>query len=438
MKIMQWTVLVGILTVPLTICAQIPIKQEDTKQLEQDVLRFNRLLQVIRHDYVHPTSEHKLLENAMQGMASGLDPHSNFLAREDLQELQTTTTGQFSGLGIEIAGSNGVIQVVAPLEDGPAYKAGIRSGDLIVRINRSAVQGMSLREAIKKMRQSVGSIVDLSIIRKGKKTPFTVKVPCQNIHIHSVRGQELQPGFDYIRINSFQAETPSELTKLIKKFQEKSTIKGLVLDLRDNPGGLLTTAAEVANTFLDTKQIAYKKLIVYTQGHANDANIKIYAKPNALLPTTPMVVLINQGTASGAEIVAGALQDNHRAVILGTKSFGKGSVQTVIPLDESSAIKLTTALYYTPAGRSIQAKGIVPDVLVEKLKIDTTDQVGDIYLQESELNGHLDESAHTKETAKIQNNTLDLDLAHRDYQLFEALNILKGLSVLDSSNSRNG
>lgn len=408
-------------------------KSEDS--LSKDVLRFNRELQIIKTEYVKPTSEHQLLQNAMQGMANGLDPHSGFLDADDLKDLQTATTGQFSGLGLEVAMEEGLLHVVTPIDDGPAQKAGIKSGDWILRINNVPIQGLTLREAVKKMRGEKGTAIHLTLLRKGLHNPFTVDLKREIIHVRSVKGRLLEPNLAYIRISSFQESTRKDLNKLINQLQhkQKTPLKGLVLDLRNNPGGLLTAATDVANAFLDPKKMKYNQLIVYTEGQTPEANMKIAARPNDQIYKDALIVLINQGSASGAEIVAGALQDNQRAVILGTKSFGKGSVQTVIPIDDASALKLTTALYYTPAGRSIQAAGISPDITLDELKVNTLDEdpINPIYLHESELKGHLNNGdTVAKNIFEMPMTITANDLVKNDYQLFEAFNLLKGMVVL--------
>lgn len=413
------------------------LQQQQQDKLSQDVVRFNRELQIIKHEYVQTTSEHELLQNAMQGMASGLDPHSSFLDADDLKDLQTATTGQFSGLGLEVAMEEGLLRVVTPIDDGPAQKAGIKSGDWILRINKSPIQGLSLREAVKKMRGQKGSSIQLLLVRQGIHKPLMVNLKREIIHVQSVKGRLLEPGYAYIRINSFQKSTRNDLDKLVSKLQQhqKTSVKGLVLDLRNNPGGLLSSAADVANAFLDPKKMQFNQLIVFTKGQSPEANMKILAKANNQIYAGTLIVLINQGSASGAEIVAGALQDNKRAVILGTKSFGKGSVQTIIPLDGITALKLTTALYYTPSGRSIQASGISPDITLDELKVNTLDEnpADPIYLHEAELKGHLKNGNITQKTIFSPSTITNSDLVKDDYQLFEALNLLKSMVVLQET-----
>lgn len=414
----------------------------------QDVQRFSAAVQVIKKYYVEPVPDQKLFENAIRGMMEGLDPHSNFLDADDLRDLKDATTGEFSGLGIEITMENGLIKVISPLDGSPAQKAGIKPGDLIVLIDNTPVKGMTIRDAVKKMRGKKGSSVTLAIVRKDEPKPIKLKLVRDDIKVPSVKGKMLEDGYGYIRIGSFQTTTAAMLEKTVNdlKAQSKGELKGIVLDLRNDPGGLLDSAIKVSDDFIDAPAKNGNDLIVYTKGRINGTETKVNATPGDILNGAPMVVLINEGSASGSEIVAGALQDHKRALIVGTKSFGKGSVQTVIPLDSTSAIKLTTALYYTPSGRSIQAEGINPDVVVPELKVTTADKAEDNIdaVKEANLTGHLLNAKATKTTTTTttpgsssttvpDKNTVVLpagtDLSTTDFQLFEALNILKGLVV---------
>ncbi len=393
-------------------------------KLPLDELRsFADVFNHIRLSYVEEIDDKTLLENAIRGMLSGLDPHSSYLDAKSFDDLQVSTSGEFGGLGLEVGLENGYVKVISPIDDTPAEKAGIESGDLIIQLDNKPVKGMSLNEAVKLMRGKKGSDIELTIVREGIRQPFDVTVTRDIIKVVSVRSKTLEEGFGYVRIAQFQSKTGSEFRKAIEKLKTKDTpMKGLVVDLRNNPGGILQSSVEVADTLLE------EGLIVYTEGRLNDSHSEYSATPNDLTDGAPVVVLINGGSASASEIVAGALQDHHRAVIMGTDSFGKGSVQTVVPLSEKHAIKLTTARYFTPNGRSIQAQGIVPDIVVERAKIETIKTRERI--TEADLQGHLsstngDESDREKRQDKAKDG-----LFNSDNQLYEALNLLKGLNIL--------
>jgi carboxyl-terminal processing protease len=413
---------------------QTTTRQEPPKNLSvEDVQRFGNAVHVVKNFYVEPTSDRKLFEEAIRGMLAGLDPHSSYLDEEDLKDLRGTTSGQFSGLGLEITQEDGYIKVITPIDGSPAAKGGIKPGDLILLIDGVPVKGMLLRDAVKKMRGKKGTDIHLTILRKSDNKPAKVKLTRDDIHVQSVKGKLLDKDYAYIRINSFQSNTTASLLKTLKDLREQAhgKLKGLVLDLRNNPGGLLDAAVGVSDTFLDVSKLGNNKLIVYTKGRLPGSQVEIKANSEDFLEGAPIVVLINEGSASGSEIVAGALQDHKRAIIVGTNSFGKGSVQTVIPLDQTSALKLTTALYYTPLGRSIQAKGIVPDVLVKDLKVTENEkEIGNI--KEADLSRHLANGNAKKEIQPEKKLAIpDLnptqELATTDYQLSEALNILKGV-----------
>lgn len=402
--------------------------------IDQDIQRFGIAIQIVRKYYVETVPDEKLFNNAIRGLLEGLDPHSTYLSAEDLKNLKDATRGEFSGLGIEIAPANGYLKVVTPLDDSPAQKAGVKAGDYIIRIDDSFIKDMDMTEAVKKMRGPKGSAVYITVMRSDQPKPLRLKIIRDDIHVQSVKSRLLQEGYGYVRISAFQDNTDADFRQVIKNLQKgPGGLKGLVLDLRNNPGGLLDAAVAVTDDMLEAKDIQKNNLIVYTKGRVPGADIKIEAKPDDILNDIPLVILINEGSASGAEIVAGALQDHKRAVIVGTKSFGKGSVQTVIPIDADSAIKLTTALYYTPSGRSIQASGIRPDILVKDIKVPasnkTEDQVPE-YVKEADLKGHLANGngkllSLAEQTEK--ESASNMELATTDYQLFEALNILKGL-----------
>jgi carboxyl-terminal processing protease len=408
---------------------------------EHDIARFTNAINQIKDFYVQPISDKKLLEDAIRGMLSGLDPHSEYLDEDAYKTLLMTTTGAFGGLGIEVTGEYGVLKVISPIDDTPASKAGIKPGDYIVGINNKLVNEMSLSEAVDNMRGKKGTPVSITIIRKGEPAPKTYKLIREEIQIASVKGRMLDNGFAYIRLSEFQKPTTALMTNTIESLKKSNQgkLKGLVLDLRNNPGGLLDTAVQVANAFLDSKNLKnqYNNLIVYTDGRLSNtqfsAKATAKASPGDIINDAPMVVLINEGSASASEIVAGALQDYHRAVIVGVRSFGKGSVQTVLPLDETHAIKLTTALYHTPSGRLIQNKGITPDISVDDLKIagnkiDTTMMAP---IREYELKGHLANKTVNNDALSKSENVDTINLARTDFQLYQALKVLNTMYMLD-------
>ncbi|MGB1906607.1 MAG: S41 family peptidase, partial [Spongiibacter sp.] len=333
---------------------------EDTAASEaalpiQALRNFADVFNQIRHSYVEEVDDEELLKSAIRGMLSGLDPHSDYLDADSFDNLQSHTTGEFGGLGIEVGMENGFVKVVAPIDDTPAQRAGIQPGDLIIQIDNQPVKGMSLQEAVALMRGPKGSKITLNILREGVNAPIEVELRRDTITVASVRGEMLQPGYGYLRISQFQSRTGQDLRKELEKLKAtRGGLRGLVLDLRNNPGGLLQASVQVADTFLSDG------LIVYTEGRLPNAYSRYMANSDTPGDSTPLVVLINGGSASASEIVAGALQDHRRAIILGTQSFGKGSVQTVMPLRGDGAMRLTTARYYTPSGRSIQALGVSP------------------------------------------------------------------------------
>lgn len=392
-------------------------------QLPLDDLRtFAEVLDRIKSAYVEPVDDKTLLENAIRGMLSNLDPHSAYLDPQAFQELQESTSGEFGGLGIEVGMEDGFIRVVSPIDDTPASRAGIEAGDLIVRIDGQPTKGMSMQDAVDMMRGKPGSKVVLTIIREGGQ-PFDVTLTRAVIRVQSVRTELLENGYGYLRITQFQVNTGTEVGKALATLRKdnKEPLKGLVMDLRNNPGGVLQAAVEVADHFMT------KGLIVYTQGRIANSELRFSADPADASQRVPLVVLINGGSASAAEIVAGALQDSHRAVVMGTDSFGKGSVQTVLPLNNDRALKLTTALYYTPNGRSIQAQGIVPDIEVQRARLTREDEVAGV--KEADLAGHLGNGnggADRPSNGKAATTPRPQD---EDYQLGQALNLLKGLNI---------
>jgi carboxyl-terminal processing protease len=322
---------------------------------------FTNILAIVQKNYVEDVTTDQLVEGAINGMLTSLDPHSAYLTPDLYKELQVDTKGTFGGLGIEITVRNSVLTVVSPIEDTPAYRAGVKAGDMIVKIDGQFTKDMTLVEAVKKMRGPKGTKVVLSIKREGVSEIFDVSLVREVIRIQSVKSKTLEKGYGYLRVAQFQERTDSDVERVLEGWTRDGTLEGVVLDLRNDPGGLLTQAVKVADTFLDSG------LIVYTDGRLENQKQKYFAHRPGSFVDFPMVVLVNGGTASASEIVAGALQDHKRAIILGTTTFGKGSVQTILPLDDSSALRLTTAKYYTPSGRSIQATGIVPDIIMENV-----------------------------------------------------------------------
>lgn len=389
----------------------------------EEIRTFTEVFQKIKTDYVEEIDDKTLLENAIRGMLSGLDPHSGYLDGEAFQGLQEGTTGEFGGLGVEIGMEDGFVKVISPIDDTPAKRAGIEAGDLIVKMDDTPVKGMSIEDAVKMMRGKPGSELKLTIVREGKDAPFDVIVVRDIITVKSVKHETLEPGYGYVRISSFQSHTGADMKRAIERLLKENDkkLKGLVLDLRNNPGGLLSAAVEVSDVFLTNG------LIVFTKGRIEDSELRFNAKPSDMVTGAPVVVLVNGGSASASEIVAGALQDHRRAVIMGTPTFGKGSVQTVLPMKNDTAVKLTTARYYTPSGRSIQAQGIEPDVVIERLRLDEQDGP-DLSIKERDLSGHLTQGKG--DGKKGNNGNGSRSLAKRDYELYEALNMLKGLSLV--------
>ncbi|MFG0381786.1 S41 family peptidase [Pseudomonas sp. zbq_18] len=395
--------------------------------LPLDELRtFAEVMDRIKSAYVEPVDDKTLLENAIKGMLSNLDPHSAYLEPEAFAELQESTSGEFGGLGIEVGTEDGFVKVVSPIDDTPASKAGIQPGDLIVKIDGQPTKGLSLMEAVDKMRGKAGSKITLTLVREGGR-PFDVVLTRAVIKVKSVKSQLLDEGYGLIRISQFQVNTGEEVGKALTKLRKDNgkKLSGLVLDLRNNPGGVLQAAVEVADHFLK------KGLIVYTEGRIANSELRFNADPADASEGVPLVVLINGGSASASEIVAGALQDHKRGVLMGTDSFGKGSVQTVLPLNNDRALKLTTALYFTPNGRSIQAQGIAPDIEVNRAKV--TREQGDETVKEADLAGHLGNGNGGADKPSGSKKKQEPRPQDDDYQLSQALNLLKGLNVTRSN-----
>ncbi len=395
--------------------------QADALPIE-DLRLFAEIFSMIKSDYVEPIDDATLLRDAVRGMLGGLDPHSSFLDPDSFHEINVDTRGEFGGLGIEVTLDEGVIRVVAPIDGTPADRAGIESGDLIIRLDGKTVKGNSLESAVEQMRGEPGSEITLTIVREGVDQPFDVTLKRAIIQLHSARGELLEGRYGYVRVSQFQSGTSASLRRQIEKLEEQAgePLTGLVLDLRNNPGGVLNGAVEVSDLFLR------EGVIVSTRGRTADADYTFNATARDILQGAPMVVLVNRGSASASEIVAGALQDHGRALILGTKTFGKGSVQTILPMNNGAALKLTTARYYTPNGRSIQATGIEPDIVSRRLQL--SDQPSHSGTREADLAGHLqnestdtdDETGAAEQAERLQD---------RDFEVGEALNLLKGMTL---------
>jgi carboxyl-terminal processing protease len=391
---------------------------------------------------VEEIDDAKLVEYAIRGMLSNLDPHSAYLVKQEYDELKEGTSGEFGGLGLEVGMEDGFVKVIAPIDDTPAQRAGVKAGDLIIRLDDRQVKGLSLSEAVEIMRGPPGSEIVLTVMREGVEKPLRIIVVRDIIKVRSVRSRLLEEGLAYLRVSHFQSPTTNDMLKEIATLKEQGDIKGLVLDLRNNPGGVLNAAVSVSDAFLTGG------IIVFTKGRVADSYQEFRAAPDDILEGAPMVVLVNEGSASASEIVAGALQDHKRAIVLGTQTFGKGSVQTVLPMRTEAAVKLTTARYYTPSGRSIQAEGIKPDILVEQVEVAPSKADERSRLTEADLAGHLEkgpeddkagdgkkrkdkkEEVPAKEPQDAPNPEEEGRLVERDFQLHEALNILKGLVLL--------
>ena len=436
--------LVGGILISLQLSA---VAERSAAPLPIDELRsFTEVYGRVKNDYVEAVDDKELIEEAINGMLSGLDPHSAYLNEEAFTEMKVGTQGEFGGLGIEVSMEDGFVKVVAPIEDTPAWNAGLKSGDLIIKLDDSNVKGMTLNDAVKLMRGKPGTDIVLTVVRKGEPQPQTITVTRDIIQIQSVKYRMLEEDYAYFRVTQFQEHTGEKLGQAIEKLfaENEGPMKGMILDLRNDPGGLLTASIGVSAAFLQKD-----KLVVYTEGRTNDARMRMYARPEfyargpkgdylANVPeaakTVPMVVLVNGGSASASEIVAGALQDHRRAVIMGTQTFGKGSVQTILPLGNGTAIKLTTARYFTPSGQSIQAKGITPDIIVEDATIETK-ETSSLMRKEADLKNRLDnpqggEDGEVREVETTDASTSPDEPA--DYQLGQALNLLKGLQILSS------
>ena len=400
--------------------------KDDDKQIPfEDLQSFTEVFSKVKSDYVESVDDKKLIEDAIRGMLNGLDPHSAFLNTSEFSDLKIGTTGQFGGLGIEVGMENGFVKVISPIDDTPASRAGIQASDLIIKLDDKSVKGMTLNEAVKIMRGKPNTDIDLTIVREGEPKPLVINITREIIRVKSVKNRMLEPGYGYVRITNFQSRTTTDLLKAISDLQKEQRLKGLVLDLRNNPGGVLNGAVGVSDAFIDDG------LIVYTEGRLEDSSHRYLATPGDSLNGAPLVVLINGGSASASEIVAGAMQDHKRGIIMGTKSFGKGSVQTIQELRNGSAVKLTTAQYFTPNGRSIQARGIDPDIKLSTLRLSESDEKARETYSESDLEGRLSNPNGEGGSADKEDSEA---LAKSDFQLYEALNLLKGLHILGGIN----
>jgi carboxyl-terminal processing protease len=413
----------------------------------EELRAFTEVFGAIKTNYVEPVEDKKLITEAINGMLTGLDPHSSYLDAEAFRELQVGTQGQFGGLGIEVGMEDGFVKVISPIEDTPAHKAGIKPGDLIIKLDDTPVKGMTLNDAVKRMRGKPNTGITLTITRKGETGPIIVNITRAIIRVQSVKSKMIEPGFAWVRVSQFQEATAEHLVKHLDGLFKQGQVKGLVLDLRNDPGGLLHGAVAISAAFLPTKS-----LVVSTDGRAEDARKKFYASPEdyarrgddvlrslpAAAKNVPMVVLVNGGSASASEIVAGALQDHKRAKVIGTQTFGKGSVQTIMPLGNNTAIKLTTARYYTPGGRSIQALGITPDIIVEDPS-DTLVRVREADLQRHLENGRIPEKKDANSATRTKPPASPSEVkptelgSKEDFQLAQAVAFLKGEPVKSQS-----
>jgi carboxyl-terminal processing protease len=420
-----------LLALVLASCLVQPVAAADEPGAEalplNELRTFAEVFGRIKNDYVEPVDDRELLNYAIEGMLSGLDPHSAYLNEDDYKDLQAGTSGEFGGLGIEVGMENGFVKVIAPIDDTPAQRAGVMAGDVIIRLDEQPVKGMDLDEAVKLMRGKPGTGIELTIVREGVDKPLQITVVRDIIKTVSVKHRMLEPGYGYVRVSQFQARSPEDLLSGIGALKRKAggQLKGLVLDLRNNPGGVLNAAVAISDAFLT------EGTIVYTEGRVNDSQLKFRAAPDDVLDGAPVVVLVNGGSASASEIVAGALQDHRRAVIMGQQTFGKGSVQTIVPINRRTAVKLTTARYFTPNGRSIQAEGIVPDIELGNLRL-TQDEEQSGQLKEADLAGHLSNPDDNGESGSAADASDGEESIGDDYALSEALNLLKGLSILGS------
>ena len=404
--------------------------EEKETSIYQQLNMFGEVYERVRREYVEEVSDKELIEAAIEGMLQSLDPHSSFMNSESFKDMQVQTKGEFGGLGIEVSMEDGFVKVVSPIDDTPAFEAGVQAGDFIIEIDGVSVYGMTLGEAVDQMRGLINTEITIKISR-GDAEPFDIKIIRDKIKVQSVKARR-EGNAAYLRITSFNEKTESGLLKKMKKLKEEigKDITGVILDLRNNPGGLLTQAVAVSDAFLNRGEI------VSTRGRKKTGQQKFNAISGDISDGLPVVILINGGSASASEIVAGALQDHKRAIIMGTTSFGKGSVQTIIPIQRDSAMRLTTARYYTPSGNSIQAKGIVPDIIVKQAKIEELEPFSN--RKESDLKGHLEnptEGNANLEKIKKENSNTEVENKKIDYQLNRAIDLLEGISLYKKNNA---
>lgn len=395
---------------------------------------FTDVLSLVKKSYVEEVDTKKLIYGAINGMLSSLDPHSSFMPPETYKEMKIETKGSFGGLGIEISVKDGILTVISPIEDTPAYKAGIKAGDQILKIDEKFTKDLTITDAVKRMRGTKGTKVTLTILREGFDKPKEFPLVRDIIQVKSIKFKTLDKGYGYIRVAQFQEKTDDDLTKALAALKEENggSLQGLILDLRNDPGGLLDQAVKVSEHFIEDG-----KLIVYTEGREKDSKMRFNSRGGQKEPDYPIVALINSGSASAAEIVAGALQDHKRAIIMGTQSFGKGSVQTIIPLSDNSGLRLTTARYFTPNGRSIQAKGITPDITVERLELPATEKKEAMHIREKDLENHFEDSPKPEAKEVKDEKKGEKEPVYKtdeqvkgDYQILRALDLLKGYSIL--------
>ena len=411
---------VALLTSPVISLAQSPqpSHQSDVDDLPlEEIQTFAEVFERIKLAYVEEVDDRTLLRNAMRGMLSELDPHSAYLDEEEFTSLRESTQGEFGGIGIEVGMDNGQLTIITPIDDTPASRAGLMSRDVLISINGTPTDNMSLQEAVNLMRGEPDTKLTLGILRAGEETPRDITLIREIIRNESVKHELLEPGYGYLRISQFQSRTAQQARQALQQMAHEESLEGLVLDLRNNPGGILQSAVDIADLFLDDG------LVVYTEGRLANTQMSFSASSATPVADVPLVVLINSGSASAAEIVAGAIQDQRRGVIMGTDSFGKGSVQQIMPLGNGEGLKLTTALYYTPNGRSIQAQGISPDVEVVRGRLEVVESRHQV--READLEGHLRSQNEVRERQETSQRLRD------DYQLSEALNLLKALNVVD-------